>query len=67
MSEAKVRLLDASSELQRLSDEVAAIALQPPTKEYPTLTPVERSDLASKLGQIAGIGIGIGWIAKYEL
>jgi hypothetical protein len=67
MSEVKDRLFEASEALQELAEQLAALILEHPTKEYPSLTPNERTEVASALGQVAGIGIGLSWIAKYEV
>ncbi len=63
MSSPKARLIQASEELQELAEHTAAMVLgidEPPT-------PLERSQVAGALGRIVGIGIGLGWIAKYEM
>ena len=58
------RLAQASDDLQELSELIAFVVLEHPERLENMNT---RSELAGWLGQIGGIGVGLGWIAKYEI
>ncbi len=60
MSSPKDRIHKAGADVQDLTRELADYVNH-------ELTPLERSEAAGILGRLEGIGIGIGWIARYEM
>lgn len=60
----KARLLEASQQLQDISEQMAALTFG---RSLEDLSMMERSKLSEAIGKVGGLGLGLSWIAKYEL